>query len=75
MASDEVYKLNRNDVDGAVKLAKKLIQDGEYSPADEEVLVKLQDNPDKLMDELEKVYDELVGSEDDEKWQEIGLKT
>lgn len=58
MADPRVFQLKRNDLKGALALAKELIESGNYDKYTAEALLKLQDNPDKLIDQINELLDE-----------------
>lgn len=48
--------LKRNDVSGAIKLARLYMRDGNYGPEIAETLLMYQNDPTELLEKLEPIY-------------------
>ena len=51
--------LKRNDIEGALRVARKLMKDKKWLPEDGEVLLMLQDNPEELDGKLLQLMEEM----------------
>jgi hypothetical protein len=55
MKATNVYQLKRNDVEGAILLRSESIAQGRWREEDEEIILKLQDDPAALIKRIAQV--------------------
>lgn len=54
-----MHEIERNDVEAALKFARRRMETDRWRDDYEHSLALLQDDPDELMDGLEKLYEEF----------------